>query len=87
MQVVSHQASAGLGPYVTISAHGYRFSNKAALSNSSPYFLLFGRHPVPPSVIAPTMHQVVDLDSADTWVEVISHRAAFFKRVLPMAME
>ncbi|CAM6094556.1 unnamed protein product [Calypogeia fissa] len=66
---------------------GYRMSKHASLSNFSPYFLLFGRHPVPPSSIATQMSQVVDLDSPVTWAQVISDRAALFHRVMPMAMD
>ncbi len=71
-------------PYI---AMGYRMSKHASLSHFSPYFLLFGRHPIPPSSIAAQMDQVVDLDSLTTWAKVIAERAALFKRVMPMAME
>jgi len=47
-------------PYI---AMGYRMSKHASLSHVAPYFLLFGRHPIPPSSIATQMDQVVDLDS------------------------
>ncbi len=53
----------------------------------SPYFLLFGRHPIPPFSIVAQMDQVVDLDSLATWAKVIVERAALFRRVMPMAME
>jgi hypothetical protein len=59
----------------------------ASLSHFSPYFLLFGRHPIPPSSIAAQMDQVVDLDSLTTWAKVITERAALFWRVMPMSME
>jgi len=36
-------------PYI---AMGYRMSKHASLSHFSPYFLLFGIHPIPPSSIA-----------------------------------
>ncbi len=68
-------------------AMGYKMSKHASLSHSSLYFLLFGRHPIPPSSIAAQMDQVVDLDSPTTWVKVIAKRVALFKRVMPMAME
>jgi hypothetical protein len=71
-------------PYVGM---GYRMSKHTSLSHFSPYFLLFGRHPIPPSSIAAQMDQVVDLDSPATWAKVIAERAALFKRVMPMAME
>ncbi|KAH9558895.1 hypothetical protein CY35_06G031900 [Sphagnum magellanicum] len=50
---------------------GYRMSKHASLSHFSPYFLLFGRHPIPPSSIA----------------RVIAKKVVLFKRVMPMAME
>jgi hypothetical protein len=71
-------------PYI---AMGYRMSKHASLSHFTPYFLLFGRHPIPPSSITAQMDQVVDLDSLATWVKVIAKKATIFKKVMPMAME
>jgi len=62
-------------------------SKHASLFHFFPYFLLFGKHPIPPSSITAQMDQVVDLDSLATWVKVIAERVALFKRVMPMAME
>jgi membrane-associated phospholipid phosphatase len=36
------------------------------------YFLLFGRHPIPPSSIVAQMDQVMDLNSPTTWAKVIA---------------
>jgi hypothetical protein len=47
-------------PYITM---GYKMSKHASLSHFCLYFLLFGRHPIPPSSIATQMDQVMDLDS------------------------
>jgi hypothetical protein len=58
-------------PYI---AMGYKMSKHASLFHFSPYFLLFGRHPIPPSSIATQMDQVVDLDSPATWARVIAER-------------
>jgi hypothetical protein len=71
-------------PYIAMS---YRMSKHASLFHFSPYFLLFGRHPIPSSSIATQMDQVVDLDSPAIWARVIAERATLFKRVMPMAME
>ncbi len=71
-------------PYITM---GYMMSKHVSLSHFSPYFLLFGRHPIPPSSITTQMDQVVDLDSPSTWVRVIIERVALFRKVMPMAME
>jgi hypothetical protein len=62
-------------------------SKHAYLFHFVPYFLLFGKHPIPPSSIATQMDQVVDLDSPTTWAKVIIERVVLFKRVMPMAME
>jgi len=70
--------------YITM---GYRMSKHASLSHFSPYFLLFGRHPIPPFSIATQMDQVVDLDSLITWARVIAQRVVLFRNVMPMAME
>jgi hypothetical protein len=71
-------------PYITM---GYRMSKHASLSHFFPYFLLFWKHPIPPSSIVVQMDQVVDLDSLAIWVKVITKRDALFKRVMPMSME
>jgi len=71
-------------PYI---AMGYRMSKHASLSHFIPYFLLFGRHPIPPSSTVAQMDQVVDLDSLATWARVITERAVLLRRVMPMAME
>jgi len=71
-------------PYI---AMGYRMSKHASLFHFFPYFLLFGRHPIPPSSIVAQMDQVVDLDSLATWGRVIVKKAVLFGRVMPMAME
>jgi len=71
-------------PYI---AMGYKMSKHASLFHFSPYFLLFGRHPIPSSSITAQMDQVVDLDSPTAWAKVITKRAVLFKKVMPMAME
>jgi hypothetical protein len=65
-------------------AMGYRMSRHAFMLQYTPYFLLFGRHPISTSSIASQMDQVVDLDFASTWARVILERAALFRRVMPM---
>ncbi len=71
-------------PYI---AMGYIMSKHASLSHFSPYFLLFGRHPIPPSLIVAQIDQVVDSDSPIARAKVITKRATLFKRVMPIAME
>jgi hypothetical protein len=62
-------------------------SKHASLFHFALYFLLFGRHPIPPSSIAVQMDQVVDLDSPTTWAKVNTKKVALFKKVMPMAIE
>jgi hypothetical protein len=66
---------------------GYRMSKHASLSHFTPYFLFFGKHPIPPSSITAQMDQIVDLDFPTTWVRVIVKRVVLFRKVMPMAME
>jgi len=66
---------------------GYRMSKHASLSHFSPYFLLFGKHPIPPFSIVAQMDQVVDLDSLAIWARVIAKRVTLLRRVMRMAME
>jgi hypothetical protein len=68
-------------------AMGYKMSKHASLSHFFPYFLLFGRHPIPPSSIVVQMDQVMDLESPSTWAKVIVKKATLFKQGMPMAME
>jgi hypothetical protein len=68
-------------------AIGYRMSKHAYLFHFVPYFLLFRRHPIPPSFVVAQMDHVVNLDSPTTWVRVIAKKAALFRRVMPMVME
>jgi hypothetical protein len=71
-------------PYI---AMGYKMSKHTFLSHFAPYFLLFGKHPIPPSSIIVQMDQVVYLYSPTTWGKVITERAALFRKVVPMGME
>ncbi len=66
---------------------GYKMSKHAYLSHFAPYFLLFWKHPIPPSSIVAKMDQVMDLDSPATWAKVIAEKDVLFRRVMPMAME
>jgi hypothetical protein len=66
---------------------GYMMFKHASLSHFFPYFLLFAKHPIPPSSIVVQMDQVMDLDFPSTWVRVIVKKVALFRKVMPMAME
>jgi hypothetical protein len=68
-------------------AMGYRMSKHTSLFHFSPYFLFFGKHPIPPSYILVQMDKVVDLDSLATWARVIVEKVILFNRVMPMTME
>jgi hypothetical protein len=68
-------------------AMGYKMSKHAPLSHFAPYFLFFGRHPIPPSFITIQMDQVMDLDSPASWARVIIESVVLFRKVMPMAME
>jgi hypothetical protein len=67
-------------PYIAI---GYRMSKHAPLSHFSPYFLLFGRHPIPPSSITVQMDQVMDLDSPTIWARIIVEKVLYLGRLCP----
>jgi hypothetical protein len=71
-------------PYI---AMGYMMSKHASLSYFTPYFLFFGKHPIPLSSIIAQMDQFVDLNSPATWARVNVERSVLFRRVMPMAME
>ncbi len=71
-------------PYI---AMGYMMFIHDYLSHFAFYFLLFGRHPIPPSSILAQMDQVVDLDSLAIWAMIVAERAILFRRVMAMAME
>jgi len=71
-------------PYIVM---GYMMSKHISLFHFAPYFLFFGRHPIPPFSIAAQMDQVDDLNSLATSAKVIAERVAIFRKVMPMAME
>jgi hypothetical protein len=67
---------------------GYRFSKHAFLASFSPYYLLFGRHPVLPQAIQADADTVLaNMGNPDTWALVSEQRADLFKRVMPMVLE
>jgi hypothetical protein len=69
-------------------AMGYQFSKQASLASFSPYYLLFGRHPVLPKAIQADADTVLaNMDNPDTWALVSEQWAELFKRVMPMALE
>jgi hypothetical protein len=69
-------------------AMGYRFRKHASLASFSPYYLLFGRHPVLPQAIQADANTVLaNMDNPDMWALVSEQRAELFKRVMPMALE
>jgi hypothetical protein len=69
-------------------AMGYWFSKQASLASFSPYYLLFGRHPVLPKAIQADADTVLaNMDNPDTWALVSEQRAELFKRVMPMVLE
>ena len=70
-------------PYI---AMGYQMSKQAALSNYSPYFLLYVRERTLGVSVQSKCSQVVDLDSPETWLSVVTDRAKVFAREMPMAM-
>lgn len=70
-------------PYV---AMGYRMSRHALLGHFLPYFLLFGRDPVPPAALRQVMEAPVDLDDPALWAKVIAERAELFAKLMPTAM-
>ncbi len=67
-------------PYI---AMGYRMSKHTSLSHFFPYFLLFGRHPIPPFSIVTQMVQVLDLNSLATWARVITEKLLYLGRLCP----
>jgi hypothetical protein len=69
-------------------AMGYRFSKQASLTSLSPYYLLFGRHPVLPKAIQMDADTVLaNMDNPDMWALMSEQHTNLFKRVMPMALE
>jgi site-specific DNA-cytosine methylase len=67
-------------------AMGYRFSRQAALHSLSPYFLLFGRHPILPGVAAAQSPVLPLMDDRYTLEHMILQRAKVFQNTVPIAM-
>jgi hypothetical protein len=69
-------------------AMGYRFSKQAFLASFSPYYLLFGRHPILSKAIQTDTDTIfANMDNPDTWALVSEQRADLFKCVMLMALE
>jgi hypothetical protein len=69
-------------------AMGYRFSKHSSLASFSPYYVLFGRHPILLQAIQANADTVLaNMDNRDTWALVSEQRAELFKKVMPMALE
>jgi hypothetical protein len=69
-------------------AMGYQFSKQASLAFFSPYYLLYGKHPVLSKAIQADVDIVLaNMDNLDMWALVSEQRADLFKRVMPMALE
>jgi hypothetical protein len=69
-------------------AMGYQFSKQASLASFSPYYLLFGRHPVLLKAIQADADTVLaNMDNPDTWAPVSEQRVDLFKKVMPMALK
>ena len=71
-------------PYL---AMGYRMSPQAALGGYSPYFLLYGRHPMlTGEAVKQLLGTPVDFDSPEQWVAACQQRAEVLQREMPLAL-
>lgn len=71
-------------PYVVL---GYRVSVQASLASMSPYYLLYGRHPVLPNIVKDSITREVDWSrDVQQCLQDIAERAKLFERIVPMAM-
>ncbi|CAI7839470.1 unnamed protein product, partial [Closterium sp. NIES-53] len=66
---------------------GYRFSKQAALKDVSPYYLLFGKHPILPVGAPKVLTDSVSAGTAEKWVALADARAVYLRRMLPAALE
>jgi hypothetical protein len=66
---------------------GYRMSRQTSLAGFSPYFLLFGRHPVVGSRVRDIIQETVDLDDPVIWARVINDRAKVFEKAIRAAFD
>ena len=71
-------------PYL---AMGYRMSPQAALGGYSPYFLLYGRHPMlTGEAVKQLLGAPVDFDSPEQWATACHQRAEVLRREMPLAL-
>jgi hypothetical protein len=68
-------------------AMGYRMSGHTSLGGYSPYFLLFGRHPIVGSHVRDIINEPVDLDDPHTCATILRDRALLFKKIMPLAFD
>jgi hypothetical protein len=68
-------------------AMGYRMSSHVELGGYSPYFLLFGRHPIVGSRVCDIVAEPIDLDDPLKCATIMRERALLFQKVMPMAFD
>ncbi|GAQ80426.1 hypothetical protein KFL_000540030 [Klebsormidium nitens] len=68
-------------------ALGYRMSRQASLWGYSPYYMLFGRHPIVGSKVRDVLQEPVDLDDPILCAKFLHDRAELFKEIVPMAFD
>lgn len=66
-------------------AMGYRFSRHHSLGGYSPYYLLYGRHPIVGARIKDVVDEPINLDSPLLSAQILRDRALLFKDAMPMA--
>ncbi|CAI7789387.1 unnamed protein product, partial [Closterium sp. NIES-54] len=64
-----------------------RFSKQAALKDVSPYYLLFGKHPILPVGAPKVLTDSVSAGTAEKWVALADARAVYLRQMLPAALE
>ncbi|CAI7758131.1 unnamed protein product [Closterium sp. NIES-53] len=66
---------------------GYSFNKQATLKDVSPYYLLFGKHPILPVGAPKVLTDSVSARTAEKWVALADAWAVYLRQMLPAALE
>ncbi|CAI5479775.1 unnamed protein product [Closterium sp. Yama58-4] len=68
-------------------AAGYRFCKQAALRDSSPYYLLYGKEPMLPVNAPKVLSGIVRAGTHEKWAALADCRARYLKKIMLAALE
>ncbi|GAQ93097.1 hypothetical protein KFL_012970010 [Klebsormidium nitens] len=78
---------AALGPFSPVDCHGVPDEPTGVPEDYSPYYRLFGQHPIVWSKIRDIFQEPIDLDDPILCAKFLHDRAELFQKIVPMAFD